>query len=125
MYLDLGSYRQSHCVINGRKGANALEDAFQKKDEQVVALTTYLLQISRGLCWCEIHRFQMQRAHALRNTVGSLSAIKSKMSQNDGNAWVEISKLMGLDLREFEDSVIAVASANYNTLDDDTTTADV
>lgn len=93
------------------------EEILRKKVEQVSALQVRLDRITKGLVFCEIHRFNKDRLHSISTLVGSLAAVHMQIAQSSASRWTEIATQLGVDVNQYSDTVGALVSASA--LDED------
>ena len=88
------------------------EDVLRRKTEQVALLQGRLDRISKGLVFCEIHRFNRDRLHSISTLVGSLAAAHLQIAQSTAARWNEISAQLGVDVGLYGDTVSALVSSS-------------
>lgn len=69
-------------------------------------------RLTKGLVFCEIHRFNKDRLHSIGTLVGSLAAVHLQIAQSTAAKWTELSAQLGVDVGQYSDTVTAIVSSS-------------
>lgn len=79
---------------------DVLEDALKKKTDHVSKLQTQLSKVTKGLIYCEMDRFNLERCESISKLLTVLAAMNIKMSQSSTEKWSQVvseQELNGVD----------------------------
>eukprot|EP01032_Pedospumella_encystans_P010266 gene10266-12018_t len=94
-----------------QKGPGELEDILNKKTEQVAQLQGRVDRLTKGLTFCEIHRFNKDRLNSIATMLGTLTATHLQMAQSTTNKWMEVAAQVGVEVGLYSETVATIVSS--------------
>lgn len=80
------------------KKTDELEEDLRKKTEKVKSLEDVCTNMTKAIMFCEIARFNNERAQSTAYLLGSLAATNLQISQAGMSKWSEIMQQSGMDI---------------------------
>eukprot|EP01038_Epipyxis_sp_PR26KG_P004706 gene4706-6606_t len=100
------------------KGVDELEEALNKKSDQVYNLQELLNRVTKALVFCEIDRFNTERLGSITQLLGSLAVSNMQICQSSTAKWSQIVTESSLDPAEFLDCINQPNHSAYSTLNE-------
>jgi hypothetical protein len=73
------------------------EDTLGKKVEVERMLRARVVRLTRGLMFCEMHRFHKERLQSITSLLSNMAAVQLQVAHASSNKWKEIVGLLALD----------------------------